>query len=77
MRVFDEGVPRFPGGGLVAVVRCFLFVVGRPFGVRLSEGEEDGLDIKNGFRKSRRRWVLCKMKRLSENCFIFMIILLF
>ncbi|THG20912.1 hypothetical protein TEA_017401 [Camellia sinensis var. sinensis] len=50
MWVFDEGAPRFAGGVLLAVVRCFLFVVGLPFGVRLSEGEEDGLDIKNGFR---------------------------
>ncbi|THG11979.1 hypothetical protein TEA_014395 [Camellia sinensis var. sinensis] len=41
MWVFDEGVPRFAGGVLLAVVRCFLFVVGLPFEVRLSEGEED------------------------------------
>ena len=46
MWVFDEGVPRFAGGVLLAVVRCFLFVVGLLFGVRLSEGEEDGLEKK-------------------------------
>ncbi|KAL7251723.1 hypothetical protein ACSBR1_013558 [Camellia fascicularis] len=47
MWVFDEGVP-----ALLAVVRCFLFVVGLPFGVRLSEGGENGLDIKFGFSTS-------------------------
>ncbi|GMQ09649.1 hypothetical protein CsSME_00052936 [Camellia sinensis var. sinensis] len=79
MWVFDEGAPRFAGGVLLAVVHCFLFVVGLPFGVRLSEGEEDGLDIKNGFRKfkGRKGWVLFIMKRLSENRFVFMIKLLF